>query len=49
MKPRVLIIIIIIIIITAGRTGSVAAIDLVRRGHPVRGMVRRDAHLAQAL
>jgi nucleoside-diphosphate-sugar epimerase len=36
MKPRVL------ITTAAGRTGSVAAIDLVRRGHPVRGMVRRD-------
>ena len=43
MKPRVL------ITTAAGRTGSVAAIDLVRRGHPVRGMVRRDDHRAQAL
>ena len=43
MKPRAL------ITTAAGRTGSVAAIDLVRRGHPVRGMVRRDDHRAQAL
>ena len=43
MKPRVL------VTTAAGRTGSVAALDLVRRGHPVRGMVRRDDHRAQAL
>ena len=43
MKPRVL------ITTAAGRTGSVAALDLVRRGHPVRGLVRRDDHRAQAL
>lgn len=43
MKPRVL------ITTAAGRTGSVAALDLVRRGHPVRGMVRRDDHRAQSL
>jgi uncharacterized protein YbjT (DUF2867 family) len=42
-KPRVL------VTTAAGRTGSVAAIDLVRRGHPVRGLVRRDDHRAQAL
>jgi uncharacterized protein YbjT (DUF2867 family) len=43
MKPRVL------VTTAAGRTGSVAALDLVRRGHPVRGLVRRDDHRAAAL
>lgn len=43
MKPRVL------VTTAAGRTGSIAALDLVRRGHPVRGMVHRDDHRAQTL
>ena len=43
MKPRAL------VTTAAGRTGSVAALELVRRGHPVRGLVRRDDHRAQAL
>lgn len=43
MKPRAL------ITTAAGRTGSVAALELVRRGHPVRGLVRRDDHRARAL
>lgn len=43
MKPRAL------ITTAAGRTGSVAALELLRRGHPVRGLVRRDDHRAQAL
>lgn len=43
MKPSVL------VTTAAGRTGSIAALDLVRRGHPVRGMVRRDDHRAQTL
>jgi len=39
----------VLITTAAGRTGSVAARELVRRGYPVRGLVRRDDHRAAAL